>query len=335
MNVFTEVYEKSIELLKAPALDPSWKVIEGNLKALLDKDCPNSGKGAALADLRAHLKNAGKAGKPAAAAAEEILKASNTGSIGYQERAALVKTMKHFYMVAAKGGQTIWVVDSPKAYASWAYDTMAGKAEAELKTELQKEEEVFGESNRKMMSDSLQLARKWSADVQAKLGTPDDETKTVIKRWFHEAAATADEVDATAATLLKGFKQIHASCNSGAVIFSDRPHLRTSGKWDNVYASVNDLDAMPVIYIFQVFLEAGKRNVFGNIPKLWLCALTVVHELSHKLVKTEDIRYDDDGLKPGIGFTTADALKNADSWAYFCADMVGALSKGTLKKVLV
>lgn len=79
---------------------------------------------------------------------------------------------------------------------------------------------------------------------------------------------------------------------------------------------------------------AGPTTRLGNIPKLWLYALTVVHELSHKLVKTEDIRYDYDGLKPGNGFKTEDALNNADSWAYFAGDLVGAIPKNAIKKAL-
>lgn len=336
MNVFTEVYNKSVELLKSPGMDDSWKVIEANLKTLLEDDGPNAGKAKVLDDLRDQLKKASK-GKAVAktAMAEEIVKASKTGSTGYQDRAALIKTMQHFHMVAKKGGQSIWVVDPPKAFSTWPYDQLAGKNEVDLKTELAADTEVFGSGNRKMMSDSLQLARKWSADVQIKLGTPNAKTLEKVKRWFHPADASAEDVAATAATLAEGFKKIHATCNSSRVIFSDRPHLRASGTWDNVYASVNAGDVMPVIYIFQVFLKAGKRNALGSIPKLWLCALTVVHELTHKLVRTEDIRYDDDGLKPGASFTAEQALKNADSWAYFAADMVGALSKGTITKVLV
>ena len=35
MNVFTEVYEKSIALLKTKSFDDSWKTIESDLKTLL------------------------------------------------------------------------------------------------------------------------------------------------------------------------------------------------------------------------------------------------------------------------------------------------------------
>jgi len=335
MNVFTEVYAKSVDLLKAPALDAGWKVVEADLKALLGADGPNVDKAGVLDSLRHLLEEAGK-GKPVprAAASAEILKASKPGVNGYQERAALIKTMAHFYIVERKGAQSIWVLDPPQAYVAWPYDLMAGKSEPDVKTTLEKDVEVFGPDKRQMMSDALQLARKWAADAQIKLASPDAATLDTVRRWFFAAAAPAADAGPAAAVLAEGFKQIHAACNSSRVIFSDRPHLRASGEWDNVYASVNAQDVMPVIYIFQVFLSAGQRSALGTIPKLWLCALTVIHELSHKLLRTEDIRYDDDGLKPGAGFTAEQALKNADSWAYFAADLLGAVPPGTLTRVL-
>jgi hypothetical protein len=335
MNVFTEVYEKSIELLKAKSLADDWKDVEAALKALLEADGPAIGKAEALEQLRGLLAKKAKGKKNASAAkAEAIVDASRSAVNGYQDRAAMLKMLQHFYMVAKKGGQSIWVVDSPKSFPKWTYDHFSGKTAADLKTELAKSDEVFGPGHRRMMSASLQLARKWAADVEAKLGDPSKATLGKVRRWFHEEGADDAAVKTTSGKLLEGFKKIHATCNSTQVIFSDRPHLRTSGEWDNAYASVNDRDAMPVIYIFQVFLKTGKRNKLGQIPKLWLCALTVIHELSHKLVKTKDKRYDFDGLKPGPNLSPADALENADSWAYFSGDVVGALSKGTLKSVL-
>lgn len=336
MNVFTEVYEKSVDLLKAPALKDDWKKLELGLKTLLQADGPDATKADVLATLRAELGAVAKGrGAAATLAADAILSASKDGAAGFQERAALIKTMAHFYLVQRKGNQSIWVVDHPKEFSKWSYDFMAGKSGPEVKSALQRTDEVFGVQNRKMMSDSLQLARKWSSDVLAKLGAADARTLATVRRWFHEEGASEADVKATIALLLNGFKKITGVCNSTRVIFSDRPHLRTSGKYDSTYASVNAGDAMPVIYIFQVFLQTGRRNVFGQIPKLWLCALTVIHELSHKVVDTEDIRYDDDGLKPSAGFPAGETIKNADSWAYFATDLAGALGKGTVQRVLV
>ena len=171
-------------------------------------------------------------------------------------------------------------------------------------------------------------------DTEIKLGGKSAATLAAVQRWFHAEGAGADDVEATRATLLSGFKKITAACNSGKVIFSDRPHLRASGDYDNTFASVNAGDAMPVIYTYQLFLDTGKRTINGRIPKLWLCALTVIHELSHKLQATEDIRYDYQGLKPDASFPAGDALRNADSWAYFCGDVLGNVPKGAVKEAL-
>lgn len=115
-------------------------------------------------------------------------------------------------------------------------------------------------------------------------------TLACVKRWFHEADADAAAVETTRLKLLAGFKKITAARNPGKVIFSDRPHLRARGDYDNTFASVNAGDAMPVIYIYQLFLDTGKRTLDGKVPKMGLCALTIVHELSHKLERTEDKR---------------------------------------------
>jgi hypothetical protein len=237
-------------------------------------------------------------------------------------------------MVAKKGNQSIWVVDQPTSYGEWDFELFGGKSAADLPALLAQNEEVFGVANRKMMSDALQLARKWSADTEVKLGGKSTAVDAAIRRWFLLEGASDTEVAGVRTTLQAGFKKITAACNSGKVIFSDRPKLRVGGDYDSTFASVNGRDAMPVIYIYQLFLKTGKRNKLGNIPKLWLCALTIIHELSHKLVATEDKRYDYDGLKPSTSFPPVTALINADSWAYFCGDVLGAVPKSAVKEAL-
>lgn len=336
MNVFTEVYEKSIELLAAPCLHKDWKTVESGLKKLLQADGPAVTDAKVLEQLRTKLDEAAldAPGTAARVKAKEIVRVSQADKTGYQDRAALIKQMKHFYLVAKKGNQSIWVVDQPKAYGKWDYDLFAGLTKSELTDKLTRSTEVFGSGNRRMMSDALQLARKWSADTEVKLSGNSAATRAAIKRWFHRGNVSAESLENTRTTLLEGFKKVTAACNSGKVIFSDRPHLRASGDWDNTYASVNAGDAMAVIYIYQVFLDTGKRNRDGKIPKLWLCALTVIHELTHKLLRTEDIRYDYQGLKPSNSFPGAKAIKNADSWAYFCGDVLGNVPETAVDEAL-
>lgn len=331
MNVFTEVYEKSIELLKAPSLHADWRGVENGLKGLLQVDGPDASQAGSLDELRGKLDAVAKMpGLRAKAKAKEMVRAAEPAKNGYQDRAALLKQFKHFYLVAKKGSQSIWVVDQPKSYGKWNYELFAGKSAEELGSLLDKGSEVFGAGNRRMLSDALQQARKWSADTEIRLGGKSAETLACIGRWFHAPGAGEAEIEATRLKLLAGFKKITASCNSGKVIFSDRPHLRASGDYDNTFASVNAGDAMPVIYIYQLFLDTGKRTLGGKVPKMWLCALTIIHELTHKLEGTEDKRYDYEGLKPGGSFPPADALRNADSWAYFCADLLGHVPKSAL-----
>lgn len=336
MNVFSEVYEKSIDLLKVPQLHADWATIEKGLRELLLPEGPVVGKAGVLDDLRDKLTAAGKVSKGTAGKAmgDEILRVSQAARPSFQDRAALIKQMKHFYMVAKKGSQSIWVVDQPQAYGEWDYELFNGKSAADLPALLAQNDEVFGRGNRKMMSDALQLARKWSADTEVKLGAGSKSTDAAIRRWFLLEGASDADVAGVRATLLAGFRKITAACNSGQVIFSDRPKLRVGGDYDSTYASVNGADAMPVIYIYQLFLKTGKRTLLGTIPKLWLCALTIVHELSHKLVATEDKRYDYEGLAPSTAFPPDLAIINADSWAYFCGDVLGSVPKAAVKSAL-
>jgi hypothetical protein len=339
MDTFTDVYSSLISQLQTKSLDSSWSELEGELKALCQEGGPDAGKAACLKKLREKIDTFSGIQNllnPAKVHADVILKASKSPGAGFQKRAAMLKTFKHFYLHIKKGNQNIWIVDHPKDYGKWAFDELEGKPAKDVDALLQSEPEAFGSSRRRMMSDSLQLARKWVMDIVVKLSNADADTLAVVKRWFHNDADSEALVKATALVLKEGFKKIENVCNSTTVIFSDRPHKRADASWnEGTFASVRSDDTMPVIYIFQAFLNAGKRTFFGNIPKLWLCALTVVHELSHKMVQTEDISYDYQGLKPGgASVTAADAIKNADSWAYFGADLVGVLSQATKKDVL-
>lgn len=246
----------------------------------------------------------------------------------------MLKTLQHFYLIAKKGGQHLWVVDNPKTYSAWPYDHLAGKSERELKNLLEQETEVYGSANRKMMATSLQMARKWAMDCQVKLATPDAKILAKIKLWFHQDDASPNAIETSRLVLLDGFKNIASACNSSQVIFSDRPHLRVNPDFSNTYASVNRGDSMPVIYIFEAFIKSGKRNIFGLRPDMWNCAITIIHELSHKVARTVDIKYVYEGMKPGRDLTEAQALNNAESWAFFCADIVGAIKKSSLHQAL-
>ena len=91
---------------------------------------------------------------------------------------------------------------------------------------------------------------------------------------------------------------------------------------------------MNVIYIQQATLSAALG------AKMWDAALTIVHELSHRELKTPDHRYADQGpislgstkgpisLGSTKGLSTKKAITNADNWGFFAADLNNALSNG-------
>ena len=112
------------------------------------------------------------------------------------------------------------------------------------------------------------------------------------------------------------------------MVFSDEPIDRNRGGWKD-WAFVYRSEKLDVLYLQGAFLKAG------NTGKLWMCALTIVHEISHRALGTDDVRYDYDGLKPARGVLwTTDALRNADSWAYFATDLGGKLSTSDRGRVL-
>jgi len=337
MDTFTEAYDKGVQLLKSKCFDARWKHIEARLKTLMAHSGPNDGEAAVLDKIREELEAAAAgADEPSDAQAAEMMDLARKADHGYQDRAAFLEMLRHFYFVRLTHNQRVWVLDGSLSFHQWVYDEFDGLTRHEITRKLSAEPFLaFGSNDRDMFAEALQRARKWSMQIIADLGHPDQDTLDVVRRWFHTAHTNEAHVKATARTLLDGFKKIAAVCNSTNVVFSDDPPNRgrhTDGhSW---IASVTSTDKMPVIYLYGSFLKNARKNVFGRYPRMWLAALTIIHELSHKLVSTDDLRYDYDGLKPGTSITPGNAIKNADSWGYFAADQVGAIPADALKSAL-
>ena len=109
MDVFTEVYEKSIDLLKASSLQKDWKDIESGLKKLLQADGPSVDAAPVLDKLRKQLDEAAK-GKAlrGRAQSQEILAPAGPGC-RLQDRAAFIKQFRHFYLVARRATEHLGV----------------------------------------------------------------------------------------------------------------------------------------------------------------------------------------------------------------------------------
>lgn len=246
---------------------------------------------------------------------------------GLNDEVAALKMARHMYLVHMRGGQDVWVFSPPVHYTEWLQDEFKGLGNKGLAIWASQTDEVYSKQEKKAMGEATQLALAWTMKCISKLGSPDDKTNAVIKRWFCASPATDDEVKTLATKLLRGFSKIASVLNSGLLVLSDEPIDRNGGGWKD-YAFVYKSEKMHVIYIQKATLSAALGN------KMWDAALTIVHELSHRELGTDDHRYADDGpLSPAsaTGLTKAQALDNADSWGFFAADLNGAITEGVRK----
>lgn len=338
-NNFTDqVYQKVKGVITNQKFEGDWQsFMKDSVKAasLLADDGPSSANADGLDKLRTKLtesaKSSGKNGG-STTAGKVIVSASKPGTpdAKWAERAATMKMLKHLYRHSKRGAQDVWIYSPPKSYSKWIFDEIKGTEEA-ITTTLEKEDEIYSDSDKNVMCDALKIALACSQKTEKLLCDGEAETLKVVKRWFAESATTEEQTKEDVKTLLAGFKKITNLCNSNKLIFPDDPNDRKSStKYEKLYGSVwpGGEGSFPVIYLAGAFKKAG------NSGKLWLCAETIIHEASHLEVRTKDHRYDSAGLKPGSGFPRTEAIENADSWGYFCIDLCGYLSKSDRENVL-
>ncbi len=335
MDRFSEAFEAARTAIQTDEFAGAVKKMQSQLKLLLASGGPDGAQAAQLDTLRTTLNaetfelissqhlSLGKArAKPVIDAAGSAAKK--------QERAATVKMLRHLYKVTSAGAQQIWVYAPPSAYTKWIFDEVAGATDATLETVMEKvDPEVYTKDQRSTMASAVQHAKAVALDVVRKLGgTVDDATKAVVKRYFADENTEDDELPAIMAKLKGGYQRIADKCNGCSVIISDEPLDRnTADHWED-WAFIYTAEAMNVIYLQKAWLDKADALSPTNASPLYRCTRTIIHELSHKAVKTEDVVYGPKGLKPeGSAQLTAEyALHNADSWAYFAMDVVGELT---------
>ena len=330
---FSTAYAKAKATISTGKYAGDWQKFidtEGPLKSVLGDDSPVVTHGGALDKLRDRLDKQAKKGVGGFLFGngldEVILKAAkeNDNDKAVGDKAATLKMLKHLYLVRQKGSQDVWVYAPPKAYKKWVFDEIKG-TDADSKKRLQQETEVYSAKDRAVMADALQESAAWCQKVQIALSTKEGEA--LVRTWFLGADGTAQQLTQAIDTLRAGFKKVDTLCRSGKLVFSDEPGDRHGGGWKD-WAFVYKSEAMNVVYLQGAFLKAGNS---GNKT---MCALTIIHELTHKVLNTQDHRYDYDGLKPGRDIAFAKAIDNADSWGYFAADAAGMLSKSDRERVL-
>ena len=333
MGNFSEAYSEARDVIQTEKFAKDWQDfidVDGKLKLVMGAEYPSAGHGDGLDKLRARFDKVAKKGffsnftgngldDVIIAACKVGDKDANIGT-----KAATLKMLKHLYLERKTGNQDVWIYSPPKAYRGWVFQEIKGD-DSGSKSKLRQEREVYSARERGVMADALQEAAAWCQKTQINIDAAGGED--MVKAWFMDSSATAQNLTQAVTTLKDGFKKVETVCRSGQLIFSDEPGDRTSGGWKD-WAFVYKSETMNVVYLQGAFIKAGNS---GNKT---MCALTIIHELTHKILGTSDHRYDFKGLKPTATFPFAKAIDNADSWGYFAADICGMLSASDRTKVL-
>lgn len=247
-------------------------------------------------------------------------------------RAAAIKLMRHTYYHAQRDNQKMWIVSLPDAFDQWPHKYLVG-TRSQLVTKLGMGDERFSREDRRKMSEATQRGLTWTLKALIVLGDVTDGSRglRLLKRWFAQKETTADELRNFAKdTLTEGLKKIANKMQAGTMIVTDFVPIRNSNAESDQKAARSNafvtIDARDVIYIEKPFFSHSATSVFQKDERHW--ARIMVHEMSHREVKTKDHRYGWAGIKPDKEtLTSAQAMDNADSWALFVANAAGAMSK--------
>ena len=217
----------------------------------------------------------------------------------------------------------------PASFGDWPSGELAGASMAKLRQKLGDTRERFSLDDRKHLSDCTQEAMRWCqktlillAKVQGRSQKGRQAGRELVSRWFADANTDEAELDRIVDALQAGFKKILAVLGSGRLVLTDHPQARGSTLVSSEAFVFTAREPVDVVYIEDAFFSAN--NVLKGL-KNWTRILA--HELSHRELATVDKFYAWQGIKPvSGGFPAADALVNAESWAFFCADAAGALT---------
>lgn len=328
MDSFTEAYALARSVVQSQKFEADWHkflAADARLGSLLGADGPDPTFADGLDQLRWKILQlaAGTRGDAVLAACK-----SNPAGGSVEQRAATLKMLWHLYRATQRGGQDVWIYSPPKAFTTWVDAEISG-SETSIKAKLELTEEVYSSGDRTVMCDALGQALGATQKAGIKLASADAGTKATVKAWFADEDTTDAQVDLAVRTLAAGYKKLSAVLNSTTLVFSDEPLDRNGGGWKD-WAFVRPTEKMDVVYIQGAFLKAA-----GSTGRLWICVETIIHELSHRVLGTDDFAYDFKGLKPSKArLPHAKALMNADSWGYFCVDLVGMLSDSDRTKTL-
>lgn len=333
---FSEAYEKIVEALasKKFSTDKDWQALIVRARKLAGADGFNTGEASLVEDLRKKLAKAEANGSNEAvslfAMAGETLSGKGAGVVVDAElgkRLGALKTLRHTYFLKRFGSHKVWCLSIPTLFTDWPCESLSGSLGG-VAAKLNDRNERFSLEQRKHLSNASQEGLKWVHKAMSVAGNPkNDKNFAIVARWFADNSSKDNDVIAAAATLNAGLKKIAAKLKSGQLIYTDSVSERGTTENQGTEAFVWG-DSLDVVYIEEEFF--GTSNTLTGLTN-W--ARIVVHELTHREVKTKDHAYEHQGINPKK-LSAAKAIENADSWAWFCADCAGALTDGVIKNAL-
>jgi hypothetical protein len=339
----SDALEATRAALEAGGFNASEEALVSSLASLVAADGPRSTAARSLEYLRVHLAGSGSdecstflamlsdahdgALRAGAAKAETIEGATAS-------KVAALKFLRHIYLANLRGAQQLWIASMPRSYQAWPHEELRSGAPtlAALRAKTNDLNERFSFDDRKNLGTSAMDALKWSLDAQIKVSPvaaagadASPEGTELIRRWFCDENSDDDEVQRFAQRLEAGFQKIASAANSGRLIFTDHVGYRGTQLESSEAFVLNGAkrDRPDVVYIESAFF--GADNVLAGRLN-W--ARIVVHELSHREVQTRDVpgHYGWQGIKPSAAsFPAAEAITNAENWAFFAADCAAAL----------
>lgn len=343
-------------LFKQDNFAKEWQPLVKRLHTLLGELGFNTGEAAALNELRDRASK-GKDGKKLTedrSLLEAVGGWSEVATSALDDkakmRAAALKLLRHVYMLSKSGNRVVWVVSLPTDFRDWPSDDMNARANtrSDARALLLSSAEVFSDEHKKNLGVATFQALAWcqkatsllavaAIAVDGKGKDTDKASLELVRRWFAESGTQASDLKTYIDTLQHGFKKIIAMLGRGHFVLTDWVPLRTASTADEIaflnseaFTFPNNAEGMDVVYIERSFFVDHPGNVLKG-QRNWIRIL--VHELSHLVCGTEDVtigktRYAWYGIGPHSGFPGSAAIRNADSWAFFCADAAGALTEG-------
>lgn len=350
-------------LADSGAFDRAWGAVVEQLGALMAFDGFDVAREDALSQLRRRLvegPDGARSDEDAAlllAAGVDVRDDGSAPALSPEakKRVASLKLLRHVYLQSRAGNRRVWIVSLPGEFTNWPSRQLADEAGnlARVRLLLASQREHFNEEQRRYLGAATQQGLAWcqragmllaSASMPAR-GVVDARSaaRAVVRRWFAEEGVAEAALDGLLGTLARGFKDIVAMLNRGHFVITDWVPFRAATNADEsefldteAFAFRARGEGLDVVYVESAFFDDLAGNVLRGQAN-WTRIL--VHELSHLVCGTHDVndgqsRYAWCGIGPHAGYPHANAIRNADNWAFFAADCAGALTPGQREMAL-